>query len=324
MTSILVTGGYGFIGSEVVNVIFSEMHDLKKLIVVDRIDYCSREMNVKDKVRSDPRYLFVKGDIKNLELMKSLLEDHHIDIIIHMAAQSHVDLSFDNSICFTQDNILGTHTLLEASRSYGKLKRFVHMSTDEVYGEASHDEEIPHNEISLLNPTNPYAATKAAAEFMVKSYGYSYKLPYVIIRGNNVYGPGQFPDKLIPKFSLYLHLGKKVTIHGDGSSKRTFIHVNDMARGILAVMLKGLNGEVYNIGSRNEYSVMEITKLLCNIMKKDFHESITYVRDRNFNDQRYFICNSKISELGWHEEINFEQGILDTVNWYIKHAHEWY
>jgi UDP-glucose 4,6-dehydratase len=324
MVNILVTGGCGFIGSEVVNVVFQETKDLNRLVVLDRIDYCSRESNILAKIRADDNYRFIKGDLCNYDLMIQILVENDINMVIHMAAQSHVDLSFKNPLQFTRDNVMGTHTLLEACRQYGKLERFVHMSTDEVYGEVSHDEENPcTEEVSVLIPTNPYSASKAAAEHYVRAYGLSYKLPYVMIRGNNVYGPKQFPDKLIAKFISYLHLDRKVTIHGDGSSKRTFIHVNDMAKGILCVANEGKLGETYNIGSYNEFSVMEITKLLCKLMDKDLHESIIYVPDRNFNDNRYFIDHNKVLKLGWNEKIPFDEGILQTIDWYKDHVEEY-
>lgn len=323
LTSILITGGYGFIGSEVVNTTFKRIPHLKQVVVLDRIDYCSRPNNILPEVQKDCRYKFIRGELQDHNLLHLILEDYHIDTVIHMAAQTHVDHSFSNPLKFTQDNVLGTHTLLEVCRRYGKIKRFIHMSTDEVYGEGSHDEVNPSHEKSLLDPTNPYAATKASAEFMVKSYGYSYNFPYIIIRGNNVYGHGQYPDKLIPKFSLYLHLGKKVPIHGQGTAKRTFVHVTDMANGILTVTLKGQLGEIYNIGSRNEYSVIEITKKLCEILNKDPSLVIEYGPDRNFNDQRYFIAYDKISALGWTEEVPFEQGLKDTIQWYIDRVNEY-
>ena len=324
MVNILVTGGCGFIGSEVVNVIFQETKDLNRLVVLDRMDYCSRESNILAQVRENEIYRFVKGDLCDYELMLKTLIDNEINIVIHMAAQSHVDLSFKNPLQFTHDNVLGTQTLLIACTQYGKLNRFVHMSTDEVYGEVSHDEENPcTEEVSVLIPTNPYAASKAAAEHYVRAEGKSYKLPYVIIRGNNVYGPKQFPDKLIAKFISYLHLGRKVTIHGNGSSKRTFIHVNDMAKGILSVVNNGVLGQTYNIGSFNEFSVLEITQLLCKLMNKDFDDSVVYVPDRNFNDKRYFINHSKVLSLGWEEKITFDDGILETINWYKDHVDEY-
>ena len=228
MRRVLITGGCGFIGSELVNTFFDEVKDFERLVVLDRLDYCSRLDNINPEVRTDSRFKFIEGDICNRDLVKYVLEENNIDTIINMAAQTHVDRSFDDSLQFTRDNILGTHTLLETCRKWGGLKRFVHMSTDEVYGESSHDEQNPSDEKSLLNPSNPYAATKAGIEFILKSYGTSYKFPWVIVRGNNVYGHGQYPDKLIPKFTLQLHWGKRVTVHGDGSAKRTFVHVTDI------------------------------------------------------------------------------------------------
>lgn len=323
MRNLLITGGYGFIGSEVVNQTFKEIPDVGQVVVLDRMDYCARADNVLPEIHSDSRFKFIHGDICDLDLISLILEEYSIDTIIHMAAQSHVDFSFDNSLQYTHDNILGTHTLLEAARKYGKLNRFVHMSTDEVYGEASHDATDPFHEASLLKPTNPYAATKAAAEHLVHSYGCSYKLPWVIIRGNNVYGHGQYPVKLIPKFILLLHFGKKLTIHGKGTSQRTFVHVSDMARGILTVAEKGELHEIYNIGSHNEFTVMEIAEKLCELLEKDMDNSINYVQDRKFNDKRYFIDHSKVLTLGWTEQVEFEQGLKETVDWYLQRAEEY-
>ena len=333
MSRILLTGGYGFIGSEVANRIFSEwgsvqtgakpqlaeLCSVQKLVVFDRVDYNSRPENINPEVRADPRFQFVKGDLCSFDLLSFLLEEYQIEIVIHIAAQTHVDLSFENSLKFTRDNVLGTHTLLEACRKYGKIQRFVHMSTDEVYGEA---EDEAHHEGSHLNPTNPYAASKVSAEFVLRSYGYSYNFPYVIIRGNNVYGHGQYPDKVIPKFILYLHLDKMLPIHGSGEARRMFVHVDDMARGILLVAKKGALGEIYNIGSRNEYTVNEIARLLCLFMGKNTEKSIQYVPDRNFNDRRYFIGYKKVSELGWKEEIPFELGLRETIQWYLERVEE--
>ena len=309
--NILITGGYGFIGSAVVNMIFKEVDTL---VVLDRIDYNSSELNVDENIRNHSSYHFIQGDLCDLILMESILTQYHINMIIHLAAQTHVDISFTNSLQFTKDNVLGTHTLLEAVKNYGHIKKIIIMSSDEIYGEVSHDELNPCHEKSLLDPTNPYSATKAAAEFLVKSYGYSYHLPYIIIRGNNVYGPKQYPDKLIPKFITLLKQDLPLTIHGNGSSKRTFVYIDDMASGILTVMKYGNIGEIYNIGSENEYSVMDIARLLCDKMGKPFN--LEYVKDRNFNDKRYFINYNKVLELGWKEKMSFNDGINNTINWY--------
>jgi UDP-glucose 4,6-dehydratase len=319
MSRFLLTGCYGFIGSEVANRIFEEFPFAQKLVILDRIDYNSRPENVEKSVRDDPRFLFVKGDLCSVDLMSFILKEYQIDTVIHLAAQTHVDESFKNSLQFTRDNVLGTHSLVEACRAYNKIEKFIHMSTDEVYGEA---EDNSHHEGCLLNPTNPYAATKAAAEFILKSYGHSYKFPYIIIRGNNVYGHGQYPDKLIPKFSLYLKYKRKLPIHGEGGAKRMFVHVNDMARGILLVAKKGILGETYNIGSRNEFTVLEIAKAICESFGKDPVDVINYVQDRYYNDKRYYIDYSKIKELGWKEQVSFEDGLNETIQWYIDRADE--
>lgn len=320
MTNFLLTGGYGFIGSEVANRIFDEFPNTQTLVILDRVDYNSRPKNVKDKIKNDHRFKFIKGDICSTDLISFILIEYNIDTVIHMAAQTHVDESFKNSLQFTKDNILGTHSLVEACREYGKIQRFIHMSTDEVYGESG---DNSFHEGCLLNPTNPYAATKAAAEFILKSYGFSYGFPYVIIRGNNVYGHGQYPDKLIPRFSLYMNHAKKLPIHGEGSSRRAFVHVDDMAMGIILVAKKGILGETYNIGSKNEYTVMEIAEMIVKYFDKECSNSVEYVTDRHYNDKRYFIDYDKISRLGWTENISFNYGLANTIKWYIEHSDEY-
>lgn len=318
MKNVLLTGGAGFLGSNLVNNFFSLVEDNVTLTVLDRLDYSTKDLNISPKIKKDHRYKLIQGDLCDSYLIKFILEEYQIDTVIHLAAQTHVDISFGNSLQFTHDNILGTHTLLEECRKYGKIQRFIHFSTDEVYGEVTYEETSPCTEKSLLMPTNPYSATKAAAEMLVRSYGCSYKLPYIIIRANNIYGPRQFPDKLIPKFILLLYQNKKLPIQGNGSAKRTFVHVLDIVKAIFIVITKGEIGEIYNIGSKNEFSVMEITKELCRLMDKDFGKSVKYVKDRNFQDRRYLIDYSKTSQLGWQEEIIFDQGLKDTLKWYLK------
>ncbi len=313
MKNILVTGAAGFIGSEVVNVAFKTIN-LNKLVVLDRLDYCSDINNIKEEIRNNQRFEFIQGDLCDYNLMLKILTDNDIDTVIHMAAQTHVDLSFTNSLQFTKDNVLGTHTLVEACRIYNQLNKFIFMSSDEVLGSISLDEKVPCKEDYLPSPTNPYSASKVSGEYIIKSYGYSYHFPYIIIRGNNVYGPKQYPDKLIPKFITLLLNDQSLPIQGDGSAARTFIHVNDMAKGILTVTRNGQIGEIYHIGSKNEYSVMEMAHLLTKMMKKEL--KLTFVTDRNFNDQRYFIDSSKVLSLGWKEEISFNDGLLSTIKWY--------
>jgi len=275
--------------------------------------YCANEENVKEEIRTSDRYVMVKGNICSADLVSFVLNYYNITHVIHFAAQSHVQNSFEDSLLFTQDNILGTHTLLECSRRYGKLQKFIHVSTDEVYGESMFADENKKTEESVLCPTNPYAATKAGAELIAQSYYHSFKMPIIITRGNNVYGPNQYPEKLIPRFIKLLKENKKLTIQGDGSNERAFLHVHDVARAFALILEQGKIGEIYNIGSdeHTEYSVLEIAKMLVKIMKNsdDHTDYIEYVEDRPYNDKRYYISNDKVKSLGWTIEVDFMDGL---------------
>lgn len=313
-SSVLMTGCCGFIGSNVLNYLCKK-YPGAQFVNIDKMDYCSSSKNVK--CLNSKNYTFYKCDIQNADMIRSILNIHEIDTIIHFAAQTHVDNSFGNSIQFTIDNVLGTHTLLECCREYGGIRRFVHISTDEVYGEVGFDDE-QCKETKILTPTNPYAASKAGAEHLVFSYYHSFKLPVVVVRGNNVYGPQQYPEKLIPKFTKLLLEDKKCTIHGDGQTRRNFIHVDDVATAIETILKAGNVGEIYNIGSQNEFSVLEITTKLVKILKDSdcIDEYVKFVEDRYFNDLRYSISNNKLIDLGWTEKVDFEDGLLATVKWY--------
>lgn len=322
MKNILVTGGCGFIGSNFVNVFLSSHEDMR-IVNIDAMYYCADEQNVKSEIRNSQNYTLVKGNICDYDLVSHILKTYEIDTVIHFAAQSHVQDSFTDSGKYVQDNVVGTHTLLEAVRLYGKIQKFIHISTDEVYGESMHSDTEQKNEQSVLCPTNPYAATKASAELIATSYYHSFKMPIVITRGNNVYGPNQYPEKLIPRFIKLLKEGKKVTIQGDGSNVRGFLHVYDVARAIEAILTKGKVGEIYNIGSdpEDEFTVLDIAKGLITLVKKDevfeedsdFKKYIKYVEDRPFNDKRYFISNQKLKDLGWSITIPFTEGLASLV-----------
>jgi UDP-glucose 4,6-dehydratase len=316
---VLVTGGCGFIGSNFVNH-FLDTHQDAFVVNVDRLDYCANVNNINQEHQTSPRYVLLHTDINNKDIILEALNEYQIEYIIHFAAQSHVDNSFGNSLQFTVDNVLGTHTLLECSKVYGKLKKFVHISTDETYGEVDKDHE-GCTEKSLLNPTNPYAATKASAEFLVRSYYYSFGLPIVITRGNNVFGPRQYPEKLIPKFIKCLLDDQKCPIHGKGETRRNFIFVDDVSRAVELLLLKGKINEIYNIGCDDEYSVMEILTKLTQKIKGDSHiEKVSeYVEDRAFNDFRYCINSDKLKALGWTKQIDFESGLNSTIAWYSAH-----
>jgi len=320
--SILITGGCGFIGSNYINTLLQSNlfnnNEFDYVINIDKLDYCSNKYNINS--NDSNKYIFIEGSICDKKLLKSIFDKYNIEYILHFAAQTHVDNSFDNSINYTIDNILGTHQLIECSRLYGNIKKFIHISTDEVYGEIEINSE-DSTEISLLNPTNPYAATKAGAEFIVRSYYYSYNIPIIIIRCNNVYGARQYPEKIIPKFITLLSDNKKMSIHGSGLTRRNFIYIDDVINAINIISIKGEINNVYNIGSTDEYNVIEIATILLNHIKgpeEKIEDWIEYIKDRNFNDFRYAINTTKLNNLGWEKTINFNDGIKKTIEWYMN------
>lgn len=315
--NLLITGGCGFIGSNFINYYYYKNNDVN-IINLDAMYYCANENNVNEEIRKSPRYFLIKGNLCSADLLNHLLSNYKIDTVIHFAAQSHVQNSFEDSLKYTYDNILGTHTLLECCRKYGNIEKFIHISTDEVYGESmlSVDEE-KKNEQSILCPTNPYAATKAGAELIANSYRFSFKVPIIVTRGNNVYGPNQYPEKLIPRFIELLKNNKKVTIQGDGSNVRAFLHAFDVAKALELILEKGTIGEIYNIGSDEdkEYTVLEIAHMLIRLIKNtdNYDEHIEYIEDRPFNDKRYYISNEKVKNLGWNIEKDFVEGLKELI-----------
>jgi dTDP-glucose 4,6-dehydratase len=315
--NLLVTGCCGFIGSNFINYYFKENPDAK-IVNIDAMYYCASENNINEDIQNSDRYQLIKGNLCSFDLISNILNIYNIDTVIHFAAQSHVQNSFDNALQYTNDNVVGTHTLLEACRKYGKINKFIHISTDEVYGESMLSEnEEKKNEDSVLCPTNPYAATKAAAELIAKSYYHSFKMPIIITRGNNVYGPNQYPEKLVPRFIEQLLNDEKVTIQGDGSNVRAFLHVSDVCSALKLILEDGKIGEIYNIGSddNHEYTVLEVAKLLINKIKNtdDIKKWIKYIEDRPFNDKRYYISNQKVKELGWLIKNDFSDGLDNLI-----------
>lgn len=316
MTSLLITGGCGFIASNFINQFFDSYPHLN-FVNIDAMYYCASEDNILPHIRISPRYTLIKGNLNNLNL-DEIFTSRNIRFIIHFAAQSHVQNSFSDAVQYTLDNVLATHRLLETTRLYGKVEKIIHISTDEVYGESMiSSEEKEKTEESILCPTNPYAATKAGAELVVQAYYHSFKIPIIITRGNNVFGPNQYPEKLVPKFIKQLQENQKVTIQGDGSNLRSFLYVTDVCEGLNLIFQKGKIGEIYNIGSdeHNEKSVLDVAKILIKAIKntENYDEWISFIEDRPFNDKRYYISNKKLKNLGWEIKVEFLDGINKLI-----------
>jgi UDP-glucose 4,6-dehydratase len=319
--NILITGAAGFIASHVTNCLVRN-YPHYKIVVLDKLDYCSSLKNLNPS-RASPNLKFVKGDIASADLVNHLLVTESIDTIMHFVAQTHVDNSFGNSFEFTKNNIYGTHVLLEACKVTGQIRRFIHVSTDEVYGETDEDAVVGNHEASQLLPTNPYSATKAGAEMLVMAYGRSYGLPVITTRGNNVYGPNQFPEKLIPKFILLAMRGLPLPIHGDGSNVRSYLYCEDVAEAFEVVLHKGEVGHVYNIGTVKERRVIDVAKDICRLFGLDTEKVIMFVENRPFNDQRYFLDDQKLKRLGWAERTPWEEGLKKTIEWYTTNPDYW-
>ena len=312
----LITGGAGFIGSHFVRYM-AKKHPESYFINLDKLSYAGDERRLND-IKGMPNYEFVKGDVLDLNFLTYLLMERKIDTIFHFAAESHVDNSIGDSLEFTKNNTLGTHTIIEAAR-INKIKKFVHISTDEVYGDIM---EGSFKEDSLLCPNNPYSASKAAAEMIVMGYYKTYKMPIVMIRGNNVFGPHQFPEKIIPRVITDVVLGRKFPLHGDGSNIRTYIYVEEFVKALEAVYEKGKIGEAYNIGTNDEISNIQLVRKILSYMGKG-DECIEFVPDRPFNDRRYSIDLTKLKNLGWTQEIGFDEGLKKTIDWYKSNPDWW-
>jgi UDP-glucose 4,6-dehydratase len=308
MHKIVITGGAGFIGSHVVETVARAMPD-STITILDKMTYAADYENIAHLI-DHRRVQLVVGDICDLSLCQTVLVG--TDLLLHLAAESHVDNSFGDSLLFTQTNTLGTHTLLEACRING-VKRIVHVSTDEVYGEVLTGEA---DEKAWLNPTNPYSASKASAEMVVLSYLRSFKVPIIVVRANNIFGIRQFPEKLIPRACLSLLHGLKIPIHGDGSYRRRYLAAEDFADALILVAERGGVGEIYNIGSREEYSNLAVVEMICREFGVTSKDHISFVLDRPFNDQRYGILSSKIAALGWSPKLRLEAEVGRIVQWY--------
>lgn len=328
--TLLITGGAGFIGSHVVRLFVNKYPDYK-IVNLDALTYAGNLENLKD-IEAASNYTFVKADITDAEAMNKLFQDWKFDGVIHLAAESHVDRSIADPNAFLLTNIMGTANLLNAARALWKDnyegKRFYHVSTDEVYG--SLGETGLFLETTPYDPQSPYSASKAASDHVVRAYGNTYDLPFVISNCSNNYGPNQFPEKLIPLFINNIKNSKPLPVYGDGKYTRDWLYVIDHARAIDDVYHRGRNGETYNIGGFNEWQNIDLVKLMCSEVDKQLSNEpgtaeklITYVKDRPGHDKRYAIDANKIkNELGWEPSVTFEQGLAKTVEWYL-HNEEW-
>jgi dTDP-glucose 4,6-dehydratase len=329
----LITGGCGFIGSNFVRHTLEHYKEYR-LINLDKLTYAGNPGNLTD-IENSPRYRFVKGDIGDADLVQKIFAEEKIDTVVHFAAESHVDRSITGPAEFIRTNILGTFTLLEAAReawlkngdSAGKEYRFLHVSTDEVYG--SLGETGAFQETTAYDPRSPYSASKASSDHLVSAYFHTYGLPTLITNCSNNYGPYQFPEKLIPLVINNALQGKALPVYGDGKNVRDWLYVIDHCEAILTVLHKGKTGETYNIGGNSEKQNIEIVSTICDILdekvgllpgEKARRSLVTYVKDRAGHDRRYAIDATKIrTELGWTPQVNFADGMRKTVEWYLDH-----
>ena len=329
---IIVTGGAGFIGSAVVREIINNTQD--EVLVVDKLTYAGNLESLA-MVADSPRYQFKQIDICNRAALDIVFNEYQPDAVMHLAAESHVDRSIDGPAAFIETNIIGTYTLLEASRQYwnvlSRIKkdnfRFHHISTDEVYGDLDGTDDL-FTETTAYAPSSPYSASKASSDHLVRAWQRTYGLPTIVTNCSNNYGPYHFPEKLIPLIILNALEGKSLPVYGNGSQIRDWLYVEDHAKALYQVVTKGIIGETYNIGGHNERKNIDVVNIICQLLDefiinkpngiKSFAELITFVADRPGHDMRYAIDAGKIArELGWKPAETFETGIRKTVEWYL-------
>ena len=310
MNKIVITGGAGFIGSHIVDE-FVESYPDAKIVVLDKMTYAADIRNISQHIER-PNFELVVGDICNFETCERVLKN--TTLLIHAAAESHVDNSFGNSLEFSRTNVVGTHCLMEACRELS-VPRIIHVSTDEVYGEVLKGSA---KEDTILKPTNPYSASKAAAEMIINGYLQSFKMPIITIRANNMFGIRQYPEKIIPKFLMMLMRNQKLTLHGNGKNKRHYLNVRDFTNALKILHEKGEIGECYNIGTKQEYENIQLSKLLCKLFGLDPKDYLTHVDDRPFNDGRYAVKWDKITKLGWKPMVSLEQELPSLAQWYFE------
>ena len=332
MKNVLVTGGAGFVGSNFVQYILECQQDVALLVNLDLLTYAGNLENLTP-VEQDPRYRFVQGDVRDRALVEKLFDEYDFDTVVHFAAESHVDRSIVEPEIFLTTNVVGTQTLLDVAKGHWKLApddkhsrayrpgvRYLQVSTDEVYGALGKTGMF--TETTPLSPNSPYSASKASADLIVRACYETYGLPVNITRCSNNYGPYQFPEKLIPLMIRNALADKPLPVYGDGMQIRDWLHVRDHCAAICAVLEKGQVGQVYNVGGHNEKTNLEIVKLILKALDKP-EDLITHVQDRPGHDRRYAVDNTKITtQLGWKPAYTFEQGIAETIRWYLDHQ-EW-
>lgn len=311
---LLITGGCGFIGSNFIRHILGK-YPKYQVLNLDKLTYCGNLCNLKH-IINDKRYTFVKGDICDRKIADKLIKDS--DVVINFAAETHVDRSINDSTGFIHTNVYGVHNLLEAARN-NKLKRFIQISTDEVYGSIKRGS---FKETSPAHPNSPYAASKAGGDHLAMAYFTTFKVPVIITRSSNNFGPYQFPEKVIPLFITNLLGDKKVPLYGDGLNVRDWLYVLDNCKAIDIVLHKGRIGEVYNIGGGVEIKNIQLTEVILELLGKD-NKMVKYVTDRLGHDRRYSLDFQKMRKLGWKPETDFYKAIKDTVEWY-KNNREWW
>ena len=321
MKKILVTGGAGFIGGNFVHYMVNKYPEYT-IVNLDALTYAGNLETLKD-IEGKENYRFVKGDISDREFIFNLFKEEKFDIVVNFAAESHVDRSFENPGIFIQTNVIGTQVLLDASKEFG-VKRYHQVSTDEVYGDLPLDRlDLFFTEETQLNPSSPYSASKASADFLVNAYQRTFRLPTTISRCSNNYGPYHFPEKLIPLMISRALNDDYLPVYGDGKNVRDWLHVEDHCSYIDLIIHNGKVGEVYNVGGHNERTNLEVVKTILNALDKP-ESLITYVKDRPGHDLRYAIDPTKLeNELGWKPKYNFDTGIQQTIKWYLDNKSWW-